>query len=199
MAKVVDRHDPIQDQAERPAGLADEAVRHLSEGRPVRETLAKAVHNPPTAKELADQNDKDWDKYKQDQLKREDVKPDELDKFVAYRREKDAQELATLSDKDRKAVGDVATALAGPNGPEKAISLMKQNFEVPYDEKKMSAVDTALKLELERRNTDNQWGISLAWGPTGAYVHVQDRRTNLAQNGGTTYQTYSGEIGQVGQ
>lgn len=168
----------------------------------------QAKFENPTKEDLAAQNNKDWDAYKAEQTKREatelkehpyQTRPDRdfnLDEFVSRRREQDAKQLAKLDDNDLKVVGDVAKALAGPNPADKALDVLKKAYGDKYDESKMEGIDTALKLELQRRGMDKTWSTGIAWGPEGANVQIQDKRVNLAQGGGTEYQSYEGKLGK---
>lgn len=170
--------------------------------------LKHAKFDSPTKDDLATQNNKDWDAYKAEQTKREaaelkshpyQTRPDRdfnLDHFVASRREQAAQQLAKLDDNDLKVVGDVAKALAGANPADKALEVLKAAYGDKYDQSKMEGLDTALKLELQRRGMDKNWSTGIAWGPQGADVQIQDKRVNLAQGGGTEYQSYEGKLGK---
>lgn len=166
-----------------------------------------AKFDSPTKEDLAAQNNKDWDAYKAEQTRREaaelkeqpyKTRPDRdfnLDDFVASRREEAAKQLAKLDDTDLKVVGDVARALAGSNPADKALDVLKTAYGDKYDQSKMEGLDTALKLELQRRGMDKTWSTGIAWGPQGADVQIQDKRVNLAQGGGTEYQSYEGKLG----
>lgn len=158
----------------------------------------------PTMADLKSVNNKDWDAYLVEQRAREDAmakqmvaRPDQdfnLDKFVQNRREQDEKALARLDDKDLKVVGDVAKALSGANGPDKALEVLKKAYGDNYDMKKMEGIDTALHLELQRRGMDKTWGVGISMGNEGALVQLEDKRINHATGGGQDYQKYQGKI-----
>lgn len=167
-----------------------------------------AKFESPTLSDLKAVNSNDWATYLTDQTKREEQESKErpssarrdpdfnLSEFVDRRREKDERALAKLDEKDLKAVGDVASALAGRNPADSALKAIQQAFGDKYDQNKMEGFDRALRLELERRGLDKTWSTSIAWGPDGAGIQIQDKRVNLALNGGTEYLSYQSTIGK---
>lgn len=90
----------------------------------------------------------------------------------------------------------MASALGGRNPADSAIKVIQQAYGDKYDQNKMEGFDTALRLELERRGLDKTWSTSIAWGPEGAGIQIQDKRVNLAQNGGTEFLSYQSTIGK---
>lgn len=169
---------------------------------------ATAKFESPTLSDLRAVNSNDWATYLADQTKREQQQSKDhpyqtrrdadfnLPEFVTRRREQDERALAKLDEKDLKAVGDVASALAGRDPADSALKAIQQAFGDKYDQNKMEGFDRALRLELERRGLDKTWSTGIAWGPEGASIQIQDKRVNLALNGGTEYLSYQSTIGK---
>ena len=203
ISKIKPVEGDAQDFKNLGGSLLAERPNDTSPGSPVT-----AKFESPTLSDLRAVNSNDWATYLADQTKREQRESQEhpyqsrrdhdfnLAEFVTRRREQDERALAALNDKDLKAVGDVASALAGRNPADSALKAIQQAFGDKYDEKKMEGFDRALRLELDRRGLDKTWSTSIAWGPEGAGIQIQDKRVNLAQNGGTEYLSYQSTIGK---
>jgi len=186
----------------------------LSENKAATATVEK--FNAPQHADLHNQMEKNWDGYLKEQTaretqerekghydsRRENPSPDnprgvfDEHKFVERRKEQDEKALAKLNDGDLKTIGQIADSLM-KNDVEKAHEIIKQSYDrSKYDDDKINSVDLGLRYELERRGTDKCWDVSFAHGPEDSYVHIYDKRTNLATGGGTEYQSYEGKIGK---